>query len=239
MENIDVTHAFSKGIQCFNSPEGNRDAVGEHVIGMLLTLFNKINTSDLEVRRGKWLREGNRGVELAGKTVGIFGFGNTGSALAKKLSGFDCRILATDNAKSGFGNEYVEEVRPEIIFQQADIVSLHIPQTKANLHFADKAFFNSFKKDIFFINTSRGKVLETAALVEALKERRVTGACLDVLEYELKSFEKLVLEDLPEDFQFLSKAKNVILTPHVAGWTIESYEKLSSVLYDKIQKAIF
>lgn len=235
MENIDVGYAESKDIHCLNSPEGNRDAVGEHVIGMLLSLFNHINTADREVREGKWMREENRGIEIGGKTVGIIGFGNTGSVLAKKLSGFDCEILAYDKFKSGFGNEYVQEVDLKTIHEKADVVSLHIPLNEDNQYFANEQFFNAFKKDIYFVNTSRGGVLKTDALVEGLKSKKVLGACIDVLEYEQKSFEQLRLEELPRAFLHLIQANNVILSPHVAGWTVESYEKLSSNLLYKIR----
>jgi D-3-phosphoglycerate dehydrogenase len=235
MENIDVAFAERSGIKCFNSPEGNRDAVGEHALGMLLSLLNKMVKGSREVSQGKWLREENRGVEIGGKTVGIIGYGNTGSAFAKKLRGFDCRILAYDLNKSKFGNEFVEEAEPETIFQESDIVSLHIPLNEKNHYFADVSFFHAFKKPIYFINTSRGEVLKTVDLVDALKHGKVLGACLDVLEYELKSFENLTFENLPPAFHYLSKADNVLLTPHIAGWTTESYIKLSSVLYDKIK----
>lgn len=234
MENIDVGFAESKGILCINSPEGNRDAVGEHVIGMLLSLLHKINTSDIEVREGKWLREANRGAEIGGKTVGIIGFGNTGSALGRKLSGFDCEVIAYDKFKSGYGTKEIKEVQLKDIFEHADIVSIHIPQNIDNLYYCNEDFFNFFKKKIYFVNTSRGMVLKTDALVAALSTRKVLGACIDVLEYEMKSFENLVFDDLPSAYKYLIKAKNVVLTPHVAGWTVESYEKLSKVLFDKI-----
>lgn len=234
MENIDVKFAESKGIVCLNSPEGNRDAVGEHVIGMLLTLLNKINTSDLQVRKAQWLREENRGIEIGGKTIGIIGYGNTGSALTKKLSGFECKVIAYDKYKTEFSDAFVKEVDLQSIYDHSDIVSLHIPYNIDNQHFANDLFFENFKKNIYFVNTSRGGVLNTKALVKALKTGKVLGACIDVLEYEKKSFEQLNEESLPEEFKYLVSSKNVILTPHVAGWTVESYEKLSSVLYKKI-----
>ena len=237
MENIDTTYAQKSGILCLNSPEGNRDAVGEHALGMLLNLLNKISIGDKEVKAGKWLREANRGTEIGGKIVGIIGFGNTGSSFAKKLQGFDCEILAYDKFKKGFGNERIKEVSMDEIFSRSDIVSLHIPLSSDNHYFVNDDFLKSFKKHIWLINTSRGEVLETSALVKNLKSGKVLGACLDVLEYEMKSFENLNINSLPDDFKYLASAENVILTPHVAGWTKESYEKLSSVLYQKIVSA--
>jgi len=234
MENIDVSFAKIKGIECFNSPEGNRDAVGEHVIGMLLALWNKISIGDQEVKQGLWRREENRGMEIGGKTIGIIGFGNTGSALAKKLSGFNCNVIGYDNEKTGFSNEYVQEVDLLTLQNDADVVSVHIPLNTGNHYFINESFLNSFKKSIYLINTSRGSVLKTDDLVDALKSKKVLGACLDVLEYEMKSFENINIQELPEAFKYLKEAENVILTPHVAGWTFESYEKLSSVLYNKI-----
>lgn len=238
MENIDVEFARSKNIHCFNSPEGNRDAVGEHAIGMLLALLNNIITGNRQVKQGIWLREENRGIELGNKTIGIIGYGNTGSAFAQKLSGFGCRILAYDKFKKDFGNSLVKETTLQNIFAEADILSLHIPLSEENLHFVNEAFLISFAKPIYLINTSRGEVLQTSALVNCLKSGKVLGACLDVLEYESKSFENLKAVQLPEDFNYLVESEKVILTPHVAGWTVESYRKLSEYLYEKIS-AVF
>lgn len=235
MENIDVTYAESKGIHCLHSPEGNKDAVGEHIIGMLLMLMNRLKIADSEVRNGIWLRAENRGYEIMGKTIGIIGFGNNGSALAKKLSGFGCTILAYDKYKTGFGNDFVKESNMDEIFAQADIVSLHIPLTEKTYKMVNSDFFANFIKPIYFVNAARGKIVETAALISSLKNGKIKGACLDVLEYEAVSFEQIDAEHLPADFQYLIQADNVILTPHIAGWTHESNYKLSNVLYNKIK----
>lgn len=234
MENIDQAYCDSKGIQLFNAPEGNRNAVAEHALGMLLALFNRLLIADKEVRSGKWDREGNRGVELDGKTVGIIGFGNNGSAFARKLRGFDVRVLAHDKYKQGFGTNDVEESSLNDLYENADVVSFHIPQNEETMWYADEKFFNSFKKPIYLINLARGKVVRTSALVNALKSGKVAGACLDVLEYEKSSFESFFEQELSEDFQYLLESDKVILSPHVGGWTFESYFKLSDVLADKI-----
>lgn len=234
MENIDVKYAESAGIRCFNAPEGNRDAVAEQAIGMLLSLFNNLKKADLEVRNGIWKREENRGVELGGKTVGIIGYGNTGSAFARKLKGFDVEILAYDKYKKDFSNDFVSEVSLEDLFENADIVSLHIPLTDETRFMANNNFFSSFKKDIYLINTSRGKVLKTSDLIVNLENSKVIGACLDVLEFEGLSFEDLDSERLPAAFKQLITKENVILSPHIAGWTHESNVKLSEVLAKKI-----
>ena len=201
---------------------------------MLLTLFNRIVIADREVRSGKWRREENRGVELEGKTVGIIGFGNNGSQFAKKLTGFDCDVIAYDKYKTGFSSDIAEEVSLDKIFECSDVVSFHIPQNAETIGMGDNAFFDKFKKPIYVINLARGKVIKTNALVEALKNNQVTGACLDVLEYEKSSFESFFEQELPEDFQYLLRSDRVILSPHVGGWTHESYFKLSDVLADKI-----
>lgn len=234
LENIDLEAAAKAGIKVYNSPEGNRDAVGEHAIGMLLMLFNKLNTADLEVRRGEWNREKNRGIEIAGKTVGIIGFGSMGSAFAKKLSGFDCRILAYDKYKSDYAPEYVEEVSLEYLQDHSDIISIHLPLSKETDYYVNASFINACGKIFYLINTARGRHVKTIDLMDALDSGKVAGACLDVLEYERKSFEKLSFDSLPDDFKKLIEIPNVILTPHVAGWTKESYVKLSSFLAEKI-----
>ena len=235
LENIDVAYAEEKGIKVFNSPEGNMDAVGEQAIGMLLMLFNQLKKGDAEVRTGIWDREGNRGLELSGKTVGIIGCGNMGKALAKKLSGFGCKVLGYDKYKRGFGNATVEEVSLIEIFEKTDVLSIHLPLSEETYHYVNDKLLSSFKKPIYLINTARGNNVSTAALVKGLKNKTVLGACLDVLEYETKSFETISSEELPEDFNYLTQSRNVILSPHVAGWTKESYVKLSSFLADKIQ----
>ena len=234
MENVDIDYCAQQNIQVFNAPEGNRNAVGEHALGMLLALFNKLHTADREIRNGVWDREGNRGLELDGRTVGIIGFGNNGEAFAKKLRGFDVRILAYDKYKSGFGKDQVEEVQLNDLFEHADVISFHIPQNEETMYFADESFFSSLKRQIHLINLSRGKIIKTSALVHALQIGIVKGACLDVLEYEKSSFESFFDQDLNEDFRYLLNSENVILSPHVGGWTEESYIKLSTVLADKI-----
>ncbi|MFK7784764.1 MAG: NAD(P)-dependent oxidoreductase [Crocinitomicaceae bacterium] len=234
MENIDEEYTETNGIVLYNAPEGNRNAVGEHALGMLLSVFNKLHTADRDVRAGKWEREHNRGVELDGKTVGLIGFGNNGQAFAKKLRGFDVNVLAYDKYKNRFGTSEVEEVKMEEIFKRADVLSFHIPQTEETKFMADLDFFHSFEKSIYVINLSRGKIIRTSALVEALKSGKVLGAGLDVLEYEKTSFESFFEQDLSPDFKYLLDAENVILSPHVGGWTQESYFKLSDVLADKI-----
>lgn len=234
MENIDEAYAENRTIKLYNAPEGNRNAVGEHALGMLLALFNKLHTADRDIRNGKWEREHNRGVELDGKTVGLIGFGNNGQAFAKKLRGFDVDVIAYDKYKQGFGSADVEEVDMNALFQRADVLSFHIPQTDETRFMADKAFFESFQKSIYVINLSRGQIIRTSALVEAMKSTKVLGAALDVLEYEKTSFESFFEHDLSPDFKYLLNAENVILSPHVGGWTKESYIKLSDVLADKI-----
>lgn len=236
MENIDLEYCAQKNIVCFNSPEGNRDAVGEHMLGQLLMLFNKLKKADDEVRKGIWLREENRGYEIAGKTIGLIGFGNMGSTFAKKLSGFDCAILAYDKYKKGFENNYVKEVALNEIYDSCDVISLHIPLTKETRYLINAEFISKMKKPFYILNSSRGQNIETSALVEGLKQKKILGACLDVLEYEGSSFEKLDISTLPEPMQFLIKTENVILSPHIAGWTHESHYKLSWHLADKIIK---
>ncbi|MFT6502101.1 MAG: D-3-phosphoglycerate dehydrogenase [Crocinitomicaceae bacterium] len=238
MENIDEDYCAKRTIELHNAPEGNRNAVGEHALGMLLALFNKLHTGDAQVRNGKWDREGNRGVELDGKTVGLIGYGNNGTAFAKKLRGFDVTVLAYDKYKNGFGTEFIQEVELETLFEKADVVSFHIPQNEETIFFANDVFFNSFGKSIYLINLARGKVIQTSALVKAMKSGKVLGACLDVLEYEKASFESFFEQDLDPNFNYLLKSSNVIFSPHVGGWTHESYFKLSNVLADKILKTV-
>ena len=234
METIDVAYAESRGIRCLNSPEGNRTAVGEHTVGLLLALFDKICKADNEIRSGLWLREDNRGLEVAGKTVAIIGFGNMGSSFARCLSGFGCKILAYDKYKTGYATDYVAEVSLQQCFEQADVVSFHVPLTAETRYYADSRFLDSFAKNIYLINTSRGAVVQTSALVEALKSGKVAGAALDVLEYENMVKDSLTFGDMSEEMQYLVQCQNVVLTPHVAGWTVESKVKLASVLADKI-----
>jgi D-3-phosphoglycerate dehydrogenase len=234
LENIDQSFCKERKIELFNSPEGNRNAVAEHALGMLLNLLNKLNLADYQVKNGLWNREANRGEELDGKTVGIIGYGNNGSAFAKKLRGFDVRVLAYDKYKSAFGDHFVQECTLEAIFQQADVLSFHIPLNKETKYFANEEFFNSFVKPIRLLNLSRGKILNTKDLVSAMKSGKVLGACLDVLEFETKSFESFFEQHLPDEFKYLIDSENIILSPHIGGWTKESYFKLSNVLADKI-----
>ncbi len=241
MESIDVEFAKSKNIVCFNSPEGNMDAVGEHATGMLLSLMNNLNRADRQIRNGKWIREENRGHELQGKTVGIIGFGNMGSSFASKLRGFDCKILAVDKYKNGFGNEFVKESSMQEIFDRADVISIHVPLTNETEYFIDHNFILKFKKNIFFINTSRGKCVRTDDLVENIKTGKISGACLDVVEYEDLSFEKFsgkssFIEN--PSWQYLVNSEKVIMSPHIAGWTFESQEKIAGVLLEKIRKLV-
>lgn len=234
MENIDLAHAASKGIRCYNSPEGNRDAVAEHAIAMLLNLFNKLNTADLEVRKGIWEREKNRGIELKGKTVGIIGYGFMGEAFAKRLTGFSANVIAYDKYKSNFSTDVVKEAGIDELKKEADIISLHLPYTDETHYFLNDDFIAEMEKPFYLINTSRGKIVDTLSLNNGLNAKKVLGACLDVLEIESSSFENFSFDQAPPYFQNLIKQENVLLSPHVAGWTIESYEKLSAVLADKI-----
>jgi D-3-phosphoglycerate dehydrogenase len=236
MENIDVAYANQKGIVCINSPEGNRDAVAEHAVGMLLSLANNISIAGNEVKNGIWSREKNRGFELSGKTIGIIGYGNTGSAFAKKLSGFGMKIMAYDKYKSGFSDSNVTESNPETIMEEADILSLHIPYNNETHYLINSDYISKFRKNIILINTSRGAIVSTSDLVVNIKSGKIAGACLDVLEYEKSSFEDFFRQNLSEDFKFLISSSKVIITPHIAGWTIESNYKLSDILADKIIK---
>jgi len=236
LENINLAYAEEKNIKVFNSPEGNMDAVGEQVIGMLLMLFNQLKKGDAEVRNGIWDREGNRGLELSGKTIAIIGYGNMGCALAKKLSGFGCQVIAYDKYKSNYSSSIVKEVDLQTVYETADVVSIHLPLSEETHHYVDAAFLAKFQKPIYLINTARGNNVCVADLVVSLKSKTVLGVCLDVLEYETKSFETINSDNLPEDFKYLTQAENVILSPHVAGWTVESYVKLSSFLADKIER---
>lgn len=231
LENIDVTYAEQKGINCFNAAEGNAQAVAEHALGMLLSLFNKLNKADAEVRNGVWKREENRGCELSGKTIGIIGYGNNGSAFAKILQGFGCTVLAYDKYLNSFNTNWAEKVEMQEIFQQTDVLSLHVPLTEETNTLFDDDYLNKFKKPIYLINTARGKCVDTKTVLRGLENGRLVGACLDVLEFEKTSFEQL---DMPETLKELTKSEKTILSPHIAGWTVESYEKLSTVLLSKI-----
>ncbi len=232
IDQIDEEIAHAKGIKILNAPEANRDAVGEHALGMLLSLMNNLRKSDLEVRSKIWDREGNRGYEITGKTVAIIGYGNMGKSFAKKLAGFDVKVLAYDKFKTNYADEYASESSLEEIFEKADILSLHIPLNEENEYFIDGKFLNSFRKNIYVINTARGKVLALDSLVKCLRSGKVIAAGLDVLEneklYTLTPDQQLI-------FNELAKMPNVLFSPHVAGWTFESYYKINVVLIEKLK----
>jgi D-3-phosphoglycerate dehydrogenase len=233
LENIDTQYAKDKDIFLASAPEGNRNAVGEHSLGMLLSLMNKLNKAHREVRKGKWDREGNRGTELDGKTVGIIGYGNMGKTFAKKLQGFDVEVICYDIV-GGVGDENARQVGIMEFQQKSDVVSLHVPETDLTIGMINSEFINDFHKPFWLLNTARGKCVVTEDLVAALKSGKILGAGLDVLEYEKKSFENMFLQK-PKVFKYLRKAKNVLLTPHVAGWTVESKEKLAQTIVDKVK----
>lgn len=233
LENIDLVSAEERGVKVFMASEGNRDAVGEHAVGMLLMLLNHLKKVDAEVREGIWKRAENRGTEIGGKTIGIIGYGNTGNAFAQKLLGFNCRILAYDKYHRE-GPDHVTHCSLKELQEQSDIISFHVPLTEETLYLLNDDFINTCKKPFYVINTARGKVVNTTALVNGLKSGKIAGACLDVLEYEAISFERLHADQLPEEFKYLIESEKVILSPHIAGWTHESHLKLSQFLGDKI-----
>jgi D-3-phosphoglycerate dehydrogenase len=241
LESIDCDYAKCKNIQLIAAPEGNRNAVGEHAIGMLLSLMNKLNRADKLVREGKWIREGNRGYELEGKTIGLIGYGNMGKSFAKKLRGFDVEVLCYDILPD-VGDENAKQVSLTELQSKADVLSLHIPWTPETDKMINTNFINAFAKPFWFINTSRGKNVVTDDLVTALQSEKIIGAGLDVLEYEKLSFENLFLSsraqsrELPKAFEYLLQSENVLLTPHIAGWTFESHQKLAQIIVDKIKK---
>ncbi len=231
MENIDVKFAKDSGIRLISSPEGNRDAVAEQVLGMLLILMNRLFISSQEVKNGVWKREENRGDELLGKTVGLIGYGNMGKAVAKRLSGFGCKVIFHD-ILADIGDQFATQVSLETLKKEADILSLHLPITQSTHYLIDANFISEMAKNFYFVNTARGKNVKTEDLVKALKSGKVKGAALDVLEYEKASFENLDAEN--EDLQFLLDSEKVIITPHIAGWTVQSKEKLAQVIVEKI-----
>ncbi len=237
LESIDILYAKEKGIALISAPEGNRNAVGEHTLGMILSLFNKLNKADQEVRNGLWKREENRGIELDGKTVGIIGYGNMGKAFSKKLRGFDCKVICYD-IKENVGDKNAVQVDLKTFQKEVDLVSLHTPWTPLTNKMVDTEFINNFSKPFWLFNTARGKSVVTSDLVSALKTGKILGAGLDVLEFEKSSFESLFTSEMPEELQQLLTMENVILSPHVAGWTVESKIKLAQTIVDKI-KALF
>jgi len=233
MDNIDEEYAVQKGIILLNAPEGNRDAVAEHVIGMLLSFARNIPKSDREIREGVWLREENRGFELKGKTLGIIGYGNTGKALARKLSGFEMNVIAYDKYLSNYSDDYVSQVSINELKEQSDIISLHVPLTSETSHYINAEFFKTLSKKAFIINASRGKVIKTSDLMASIKSGKLLGAALDVLENEkIKNLQS----DEREWYTSLVESGKVILTSHIAGWTVESYLKISEVLAQKLLK---
>jgi D-3-phosphoglycerate dehydrogenase len=239
IENIDVKAAESLGITCLHAPEGNRTAVAEQTLAMLLGLFNNLFRANQEVRKGLWFREQNRGIELEGKTVAIIGYGNMGSALAQRLIGFGCKVLLHDKYKTNFAPSGFEEANLQRVYDQADIVSLHLPLTTETTYFADSNFFNSFIKPIWIVNTARGKCLKTTDLVKAMQAGKVVGACLDVLEYESLSFENFgenLQGEEKEAWEFLIASDQVVLSPHIGGWTHESNLKMAEVLVEKVRR---
>ena len=233
-ENIDVIYAKSRKITCFNAAQGNKQAVAEHALGMILSLLNNINHSDLEVRNGMWNREANRGTEISGKTFGIIGLGNNGSAFANLLKSFNAKILAYDKYRTA----YPYQTNMKNIYNEADFVSLHIPLNKETEYLVNDNFISQFKKPIYLINTSRGKCVKTSALVKGLKDKKILGACLDVLEQEKTSFETLVSNNKMKDLKYLFDSKDTILTPHIAGWTKESDIKIAKIISEKIIKQL-
>ncbi len=238
LENIDTEYAAKKSITVLNAPEGNRNAVGEHTLGLLLSLLNKIPHADRDIRAGFWRREAHRGVELDGKTIGIIGYGNMGKAFSRKLSGFDVEVLCYD-ILPGLGDAYARQVSLDELQAHSDILSLHMPINESSRAMVDTDFINAFAKNFYLLNTARGEVVVTRDLVDALKRGKILGAGLDVLEYEKKSFESFFdNKALPEEFDYLLKAENVVLSPHVAGWTVESKEKIARTLWEKIKRQI-
>ncbi len=238
LENIDIQYAKSKGIVLISAPEGNRNAVGEHALGMLLSLFNNLNKGDREVKNGIWDREGNRGYEIEGKTIGIIGYGNMGKAFAKTLAGFDCKVLCYD-IDTSVGDHNAKQVSLAEFQSFVDVVSMHLPQDDSTINLMNASFIKGFSKPFWLINTGRGKTVQTADLVEALKTGQILGAGLDVLEYEKTSFEQLNPNEIPLPLQYLRKAENVLLSPHVAGWTFESHRKLAQTIVDKVKSTFF
>ena len=238
LENIDVGYAKLKGIELIAAPEGNRNAVAEHALGMLLSLFNKLQKGHREIQKGNWLREAHRGIELNGKTIGIIGYGNTGKAFAKKLSGFDVTVYCVD-ILNNIGDENAIQVPLHVLQEKSDVISLHTPQTPETLSLIDESFIKACGRPFWLLNTARGKSVSSEALVKGLKSGAVLGAGLDVLEYEKSSFESLFENnEMPQAFAYLLEAENVLLSPHVAGWTVESKKQLAETIVHKIKRIL-
>lgn len=233
-EHIDLLSAKEFGINVLKSPEGSRDAVGEHAIGLLLGLMNNLMRAHIQVRNKQWIRQANTGVEIKGKTVGILGYGNMGRAFAQRLQGFECEVISYDKYRPDCGDAFATAVNLEEFHARADILSIHIPYDAVNHHFINGPFLDNFKKNIWLVNTGRGMTLHTADLVDALKRGKVLGAALDVLEYEEMSFDKFSFDHIPSPLAYLLEAPNVVLAPHIAGWSVESYEGHARVLAEKI-----
>ena len=231
LDKIDVAYVEDRGIEIVNAPEGNRDALAEHAVGMLLSLLNNIVTADAEVRQWTWEREANRGIELSDKTVGIIGYGNMGQAFVQRLRAFDCRVLVYDKYKKGFGTKKVEEVGLDKLFDKTDILSLHVPLTEETRGWINEDFLRKFRKKIYLINTARGEILPVKDLLNLLDSGKIIGAALDVLEKE--KFDALT-EEQQINFEELFRRKNVVLSPHVGGWTFASYKRINEVLVGKI-----
>jgi len=233
LESIDLDYCKENNIICINSPEGNRDAVGEHAVALILSLFHKINSANQEVKKGIWQREPNRGIEIWNKTIGIIGYGNMGSAFAQRLKGFSCKVISYDKYKTNYSDGNTVEVSLNQIFEEADVLSIHTPLTEETYYMINNDFISKFKKNIYLINTARGKIVKTSDLVENLKSGKILGAGLDVLEWEKVSFNEIFKAE-NEEMEYLKNAENVILTPHIAGVTHESYYKLSDFMAEKI-----
>ena len=236
LDHIDLDYAKEQEVEIFTTPEGSRDTVGEHTLGLLLMLMNNLSKAAWEVRIGQWKREPNRGTEIKGKTVGILGYGNMGQAFAKRLQGFGANVIAYDKYKRDCGDQFAKAVTLEVLYQESDMLSIHIPYTKDNHYFINNQFLQSFSKPIYLVNTARGLVLNTADLVHHLKKGKVLGAALDVIEYEQGSFVQLDPDSLPESFQYLRQSNNVVLTPHIAGWSHEAKKGHAEWLGWKIEK---
>ena len=236
LDNLNINHLNERGIKVFNAGEGNCDAVGDHTVGMVLSLLKNISKSNMEVRAGQWIREGNRGRELSSMVVGIIGYGNTGKAVAKRLSAFGCKVLVYDKYKKGFGGGGVKEMSLSEILNNADIITLHLPLTDETRNLVNKGFIGTVRKEFYLINTSRGEIVDTKGLIEGLNSGKIKGAALDVFEKEGRAFIDSMSEGPVSE---LLKNKNIIFTPHIAGWSVESYERISKTLFDKIKACFF